>query len=229
MPDEDTKIVDGKVVFKNPEQPPGADVIMSQGTPGTGEPPEKVKEPRRIYSKDELKAMSFPEKQDIAKTLGFDVLWKTEEDLDRVLSGKTRVGGIRYSRVDAMGLTQDDIEKLEKKNEQIPQDTFIPEENYDDWMKIIAKSPMAFNAVDLSDHSTETVHLLDKNKKKVQCVCGATFSIPDYDARRNPITSYQCPGVKQTVRDTKGKPRDIWVCLGNNRYRQFAVHQVPED
>jgi len=181
------------------------------------------------YSAEELKEMDFPKKQAMAKVLGYDVLWKNEDELDQMLSGETKAGGVRYSRIQAMGLSEDEVKKLREGNEQIPQDTFVPEEDWDDWMKIIAKSPMAFNGIDLSNRNADTIHILDKNKKEVECICGAKFSVPSFDNNRNPVTSFPCPGVKTTVRGVDGKPRDKEICMKDGRFRQYAVHEVPED
>lgn len=196
-------------------------VILESETKGSTE--------RRKYTQEELEMMSFPEKQKLAKELGFDVLWLSEEQLDAILSGKTKTGGIRYDRVEAMGLSREDIKELERQRKQIPRDTFIPEEDYADWMKIIAKNPMAFNGVDLTDKTAPVVNILDKHRNHVECACGAVFSIPEKDMNGNPITEYQCPGVLKRVKVPGGGFREVRSCLGEGKFRLYIIHKVPED
>lgn len=198
---------------------PEVDVIMASD----------VEAKKTKYTWEELSSMSFEQKQKVAMDLGYNIKWKSESELERMLTGESRSGGIRYSRVDAMGFTKEEITELKENNEQIPLETFVPEQDYDLWMKIIAKDPLAFNGIDLSDKTAETVHILEKDKDKVECVCGARFSIPDYDFYKNPVTSFPCPGVTETIRGLDGKPRDVKVCVERNKFRQFAVHKVPED
>jgi hypothetical protein len=186
-------------------------------------------EKKEKYTRDELGNYSFTEKQRIARELGYNIKWKTETELDRMLSGESISGGIRYNRVEAMGFTKEDLVALREGNEQIPQDTFVPEMDYDLWMKIIAQDPMAFNGIDLSDKTADTVHILEKDRDHVECVCGARFKIPEYDFNKNPVTSFPCPGVVETIRGLDRKPRDVRVCIERNRFRQFAIHKVPED
>lgn len=186
-------------------------------------------EAKKIYSKDELDKLSFPEKQRIAKELGYDIVWLTEDELDAILGGETKTGGIRYARAEVMGLSKDDLKEAERKRVAIPRDTYIPKEDYEDWMKIIAKNPMAFNGIDLTDRKAETVHILDKHRHHVECVCGAVFSIPERDMNGNPIHEYPCPGVVKRIRLPKGGFQEVRVCLGEGKFRMFQVHKVPED
>jgi len=190
---------------------------------------EDAKEVKKVYSREELSKMLFPEKQRIARELGFSVLWLTEEELDSILSGETKTGGIRYARAEVMGLNEGDIKELQRKREAVPRDTYIPKKDYEDWMKIIAKNPMAFNGIDLTDKKAETVHILDKYRNHVECACGAVFSIPERDMNGNPIFEYPCPGVVKKVRLPKGGFKEVRVCLGEGKFRMYQIHKVPED
>lgn len=193
------------------------------------EPKTEGSADRKKYTEEEVKMMSFPEKQKAARELGFDVLWMNEDEIDAILLGKTKTGGIRYPRAEIMGLSKEDLRELERQRKQIPRDTYIPEEDYADWMKIIAKNPMAFNGIDLTDKKAPVVNILDKHRKHVQCACGATFSIPERDANGNPVTEYQCPGVIKRIRLPRGGFREVRTCLGEGKFRIYIVHKVPED
>ncbi|MGQ9610040.1 MAG: hypothetical protein ACUVWN_12095 [bacterium] len=182
----------------------------------------------KVYTEEEISKLSFVEKQKLAREEGFDIYMKTEEQIDALLTGKTKTGGIRYSRKEAMGISDEVYKELLKNNEQLPKDTFIPAEDYDDWMAIIAKNPIAFNGIDLTNVEGEIVHILSKNKRKVHCVCGAKFSIPDRDSRNNPITIYPCPGVPVVYTDLNGKPRKKQQCLPDGGFRRYIIHEVPK-
>lgn len=196
----------------------------------TVDPPFKEDKPaRKKYTQEELKSLTFPKKQKIAKKMGFNVLWLTEDEIDAILSGKTKTGGARYDRVEAMGLNREDVKEIERQKKQIPRDTYIPEEDYEDWMKIIAKKPMAFNGIDLTDKKAPVVNILEKHRNHVECECGAVFSIPEKDMNGNPVTAYPCPGVIKRIRLPKGGFREARVCMSEGKFRLFMIHKVPED
>lgn len=65
-------------------------------------------------------------------------------------------------------------ERLEKKNEQIPEKTIFPIELKSKVLAIIGKSPLAFNGQDLTRDDQVSNFTFDR---KVKCYCGETFTM----------------------------------------------------
>ena len=107
----------------------------------------------------------------------------------------------------------------------VPMNTIFPEDEFDDWLKIIAKEPFAFNGADLTDRNDEVIQTLHLHNK---CVCGATVDIPINPDNNKPYPIMMCEGVEGTIK-RNGKLISVRKCISAGTFRKFVWHSIPED
>lgn len=157
-----------------------------------------------------------------ADSIHIDTYAKSRADLLVELGVTQRKGGKVYIR------PQPSAEKLRyliERHYAVPMNTIFPEDRFDDWLKLVAHQPMAFNGADLSDKTQEIVHTLDT---KNTCVCGAKVIIRTNPDTGDPFPITMCEGVPSTI-SRNGQAMEVQRCLGTDRFRKYVFHFIPSD
>ena len=181
---------------------------------------ERAKGPdRKLLEIADIIKLNMQELVDYAEKMHIDTYAKSKADLLVELGVTQRKGGKIYIR------PQPSAEKLRyliERHYAVPMNTVFPEDRFDDWLKIVALQPMAFNGADLSDKNQEIIHTLDV---KNTCVCGAkvVFGVNPDNNDHYPVA--MCPGVPGTIK-RNGQPMEVQRCLGTDRFRKFMLHKI---
>jgi len=171
-----------------------------------------------MSEKVENKNKSFVELQQEAQKRGIDCYGLNKKKLLIALGYATGSQTKAYTRPRP---TPEKMQLLKEGQKQIPGNTIVPKDEYDDWMKIIEQDPFAFNGCDLTDDTAPVIHTI---KRKLRCACGAKIEFPEEHGNIEPITL--CSGIEKTVR-VKGKTMKINECMPGGKFRKFIYHKVP--
>lgn len=183
---------------------------------------ERAREPRTdLLEVDDIMVLNMQDLVNYAEKMGIDTYTKPRADILVELGVTERKGGKIFVR------PQPSAEKLRyllERNYSIPMNTIFPEKEFDEWLKIVAEEPMAFNGADLADNKGEIVHTLHRKNK---CACGATVNFDLHPDTGKPYPIMKCGGVPGTIK-RKGRLIPVMKCISTDAFRKFIWHEVPE-
>ncbi len=164
--------------------------------------------------------MNFQDLVKYAESKDINTYDKTRIDLLTELGVTERKGGKVFVRPQP---TAEKLRFLIERHYPIPMNTIFPEAEFNDWLKLVAEDPWAFNGLDLTDKKAEIQHTL---KTKNKCFCGATVRFPKHPDSGKPLSIVICGGIP-TVIHRKGKPIEVQKCLTINNFRKWVYHELP--
>ena len=168
-----------------------------------------------------LLAMNFQDLVNFAEGQGLDTYGKTKIDLLTELGVTGRSGGKVFVRAQP---SPERLRYLVERNYPLPLNTIFPEAEFDDWMKIVAEQPFAFNGADLTNKKAMIQHTI---KPKVKCDCGASIEFPKNPINGEYLEIVMCPGQPATIM-RKGTPLAVRKCYGVETFRKYILHSVPK-
>ena len=176
---------------------------------------------RKLLDVEDIIKLNLQDLINYAEGLKVETYSKTRADILVELGVTQRKGGKIFVRPQP---SAERLRYLIERNYIIPMNTIFPEDSFDDWLKIVAEEPMAFNGADLSDKTGEIVHTL---KAQNVCVCGAKVDIPTHPETGDPFPVMMCEGMPGTIR-RNGKIMEVRKCIGTDRFRKFMFHKIPQ-
>ena len=181
----------------------------------------EAKSGSKVLDIKDILTLNMQDLVNYAESMGLDTYTKSRQDMLVELGVTYRRGGKIYVR------PQPSVEKsryLNENNFAVPANTIFPEDEFDDWLKIVEEHPMAFNGADLSDKSGEIVHTLHAENK---CACGAKVNFPDHPDTGRPVPVMMCTGVAGKIK-RKGRLIDVLKCIHEDSFRKFIFHELPK-
>ena len=182
--------------------------------------PEFEKDPD--VQKAKLLKLNWQDLINYAEKRGIDTYGRTKVDLLTELGVTAKKGGKVFIRPQP---SPEKMRYLLERNYPVPQNTIFPEEDFDQWLEIVAELPFAFNGADLTDKKAWIQHTL---KAKVKCTCGATVIFPKHPETGLYMDIVMCPGINSTIM-RRGRPVPIRKCISVNQFRKFIHHYTPSE
>ena len=176
---------------------------------------------RKLLDIADILKLNMQDLVNYAESIKIDTYSKTRADILVELGVTQRKGGKIFVRPQP---SAERLRYLIERNYTIPMNTIFPESSFDDWLKIVAEEPMAFNGADLSDKTGEIVHTLTVQNV---CVCGAKVDFPTHPETGDPYPVMMCEGTPGTIK-RDGKFLEVRKCIGTDRFRKFVWHKIPE-